>query len=898
MRPHRKPNKINKLILLCFIAAGLSACGADITPDEYVARAIEQQSKGDVNSAVIELKNALQKAPRHQEARYLLGTLYLEQGALISAEKEFYRAIDYGVERSAVAVPLARTLLAQGKLQELLDSTEGLSFTSTYTQANVLALKGQAYLGLARLEAAGQLYDQSLLLDKENAEAKTGLAQLAIVENQDDVARQYITAVLKRTPDFAFAQSMLGLIERRANNLEAAEQAYRSAAQHPIYRSHSQLQLGFIFIQLKQFDKAEEMVVLLKQRIKGSPQLDYLEGFLVFNQQDFKTAKDLFDTLLAKEPNHLSGLFYGGSTNAYLGNFASAKNQLEQHLKANPGNVYAQTLLAQVELAEGNPAHAQHLILSVLERFPDDLMALNLLAGVSLSQGSTQVALSNLQKAAQAQPTSVETQIRLGNLLAEQGQVEASLLQLEKAYKLEPDNGRVIETLVRQYLNAGENAKAMALAEKHLALNPSRALPHALMGMVYMSLDDNKAAEKALQKALNIDPSATSVYNGLAALAIRGEELDTAEQHLRMALSHRPGNYQTVTNLVTLKTIQGKQADIASILEDAVEVEPRVEFLLRLGRIYLDGNEPQKTLDLLIDAQGSDNTQKANLLGLRAEALLAAEQYSDARQTLNELLALAPKTAIVHFYLAQAAQGLNERAEMREELNTATQLDASYLPAKMALARMAVDDRDMTVAQKWVAELEGEVEQDNADLTLIKAQLAELMNDLPAAITAYQRLFDRNPSGSALLPLTRAQWRNGDKGIALASLQSWAKAKPDERLVQHDLALRYLALQRNDDAIATYTTLIKNEPEDALALNNLASLLTASQPKSALDYAKRAHALFPEDPAAIDTLSGAMLANEDIVGAQRMIERALAKEPNNTAFLSRQEQIERVSGQR
>ena len=895
MHPNRKLNTTRQLMSILFIVAGLSACSVDITPDEYIARAIEQQSKGDLNAAVIELKNALQQAPRNSEARYLLGTLYLEQGAVVPAEKEFYRAIDYGVEREAVAVPLARTLLAQGKLQELIDSTDELSLTSTYTKANLLALKGQAYLGLARLEAAQQLYDEALLLDNENAEAKTGLAQLAIVRNKDDAARQYITAVLKRTPDFAFAQSILGLIELRDNNLEAAEQAYRSAAQHPIYRSHAQRQLGFIFIQQKQFDKAEEMIGLLKQRIKGSPKVDYLEGFLAFNQQNFKMAKDLFDTLLSKDPNHLSGLFYGGSTNAYLGNFASAKNQLEQHLKANPGNVYAQTLLAQVELAEGNPEHAQHLILSVLKRFPDDLMSLNLLAAASLNRGSAQVALSNLQKAALAQPTSIETQIRLGNLLAKQGQVEASLLQLEKAYQLEPDNGQVVETLVRQYLSAGKNAEAMALAEKHLALNPNQALPHALLGMVHMSLKDNDSAEKALQKALSIDPGATSIHNGLAALAIRGERFEVAEQHLRKALSYRPGDYQTVTNLVTLKKIQGKQADIVKILEDAIEVDSRVEFPLQLGRIYLDDNAPQKTVDLLVNTHGSDNTQKANILGLRAEALLAAGHYSNARQALNELLELAPKTAVVHFYLAQAAQGLNERAAMREELNTATQLDTNYLPAKIALARMAIEDRNIGVAKKWVAELEGEVKRDNIEWSLIKAQLAELTNDLPAAITAYQGLFDNNPSAGTLRRLTRVQWRNGDKGVALASLQSWAEAHPSDRLVKHDLALRYLALQRNDDAITTYKALLKNEPDDALALNNLASLLTASKPKAALDYAKQAYALAPEDPAAMDTLSGAMLANKDRVGAQRMIERALVIKPNNAAFLSRQKQIQSVS---
>ena len=893
----RRPKNLLSILL---ISTGLllsSACSKDLTPDEYVARAIEQQSNGAIKAAIIDLKNALQKAPRHSEARYLLGTLYLEQGAVVAAEKEFYRAVDYGVERGAVAVPLARVLLALGKFQEMIDSTEGLAPTSIYKKANLLALKGHAYLGLIRPDAAGQMYEQALQLDSANAEARTGQAQLAVVNNQYDVARQHIAVVLKQIPDFAFAQNLLGLIELSDNNLELAEQAYRSAAQHPLYKSKAQQQLALILIQKKQFDQAQEIIDLLKQRIKGSPRIDYLEGSLAFKQQHFNDAKAPFDALLAKDPGHLLGLFYGGSTNAYLGNFSSAKDQLERHLKANPGNVFAQTLLAQVELAEGNPDHAQYLISSVLERFPDDLMALNLFAGAALNQGGGQTALASLMKAAQAQPGSMETQIRLGNLLAKQGQVEASLLQLEKAYQLEPDNGQVVETLVRQYMSAGKNTEALALAEQHLSLNSDQALPYALLGMVHMGLNDNKAAEKALQKALNIDPSATSVYNGLAALAIRNKEFDKAEQHLQKALTYRPGDYQTVINLVTLQKMQGNQAGIVIILEEAIEVDSRVEFQLMLGRIYLEDNTAQKTIDLLLNAYGSDNAQKANILGLRAEALLAAGQFADARQALTALLELAPQTAVVHFYLAQAARGLNERAVMHDELITTAQLDTRYVPAKVALARMAIDDKNIEEAKKWVAELEGVVKQESAELVLIKAQLAELTNDLPAAIIAYQQLFDSNPNTATLLRLTRAQWRNGNKSTALASLQGWAKAHPQERLVKHDLALRYLVLQRSDDAIATYEALLKDAADDALALNNLASLLTDSMPKDALAYAKRAYALVPEDAAAMDTLSGAMLANKDYVGAQRMIERALAKQPDNTAFLSRQKQLKSILGQ-
>ena len=900
MHIKRKPMHRKNLLSVLLLTTGLMllvACSDSTTPDEYVARAIEQQSKGDVNSAIIELKNALQKAPRHAEARYLLGTYYYEQGALISAEKEFYRAIDYGVERESVAVPLARVLLAQGKFQELIDSTDGLALTSASTRANLLALKGHAYLGLIRPKAAEQRYKEALQIDKTNAETITGQAQLALVRNQFGIARKHLDTVIKSTPDFAFAQNLLGLIELGANNLEAAEQAYSIAQRNVLYRNNSQQQLVLIFIQKKQFDKAVEMIDLLKQRINGSPKIDYLEGFLAFRQRHFEDAKGPFETLLGKNSDHVRGLFYGGATNAYLGNFDTAKDQLERHLRFNPGNIYAQTLVAQVELAEGNPEQAQDLILSVLERYPDDLMALNLIASASLSQGSTQAALTYLEEAAQAQPKSIETQIRLGNLLVNQGQVEAGLQQLEKAYQLEPDNGRVVETLVRQYLKAGKTSETLALAKKHLALNPNQALPHALLGMVYIGLKDNDSAEKELQQALSIDPGATSVYNGLAALAIRDKKYVVAEQYLRKALNYRPGDYQTVMNLVTLKKIQGRQEDVADILTDANEVNPRLEFQLLLGRTFLGDGAAQKAVDLLINTSGSDNTQKANVLGLRAEALLAAGHFNEARQVLKELLVLAPKTAVVHFYLAQAAKGLGEPTAMRVELETAAQLDANYLPAKMALARIAVEDRNLDKAESLVAELEGKVKPENPGFVLLKAQLAELNNDLPAAILGYQASFDSNPNTASLLRLTRAQWRNGDKNKALSSLQSWHKAHPQGQLVQHDLAQRYLAFQRSDDAVRTYQSLLEVNANDTLALNNLASLLTDSKPKEALAYAKRANALVPEDPAVMDTLAGAMLSNKDIIGAKRMIEKALGKKPDNKVFLSRQAQIHAMEEQ-
>ena len=81
------------LLLAC---AALIACDTT-TPEEHFASARNYYAAGEVRTAVIELKNALQKAPDLAEARRLLGESHARLGDYPSALKEFERALDLGL---------------------------------------------------------------------------------------------------------------------------------------------------------------------------------------------------------------------------------------------------------------------------------------------------------------------------------------------------------------------------------------------------------------------------------------------------------------------------------------------------------------------------------------------------------------------------------------------------------------------------------------------------------------------------------------------------------------------------------------------------------------------------------------------------------------------------------
>src|SRR6266542_4579182 len=83
--------KVGVIAGLCVL---LAACGGD--SDSLVKSARDYLAKGDSSAAVIQLRNALQKAPNNAEARYLLGNILIERREPAGAVKELRMALQLG----------------------------------------------------------------------------------------------------------------------------------------------------------------------------------------------------------------------------------------------------------------------------------------------------------------------------------------------------------------------------------------------------------------------------------------------------------------------------------------------------------------------------------------------------------------------------------------------------------------------------------------------------------------------------------------------------------------------------------------------------------------------------------------------------------------------------------
>jgi FimV-like protein len=91
-----------------------------------------------------------------------------------------------------------------------------------------------------------------------------------------------------------------------------------------------------------------------------------------------------------------------------------------------------------------------------------------------------------------------------------------------------------------------------------------------------------------------------------------------------------------------------------------------------------------------------------------------------------------------------------------------------------------------------------------------------------------------------------------------------------------------MSLNNNDSkaAIEQFQTVLKQEPNNVGALNNLAMAYHAQKDARAVEYAEKALAQAPNNPAVMDTLGYILVERGDIKRGLPYLEKAAAAAPN------------------
>jgi putative PEP-CTERM system TPR-repeat lipoprotein len=882
---------------LCFVFAitllAMSGCGAEVSSEEHVKRAEAYLAKSDQKSAIIELKNAIRTDAESASARLLLGKILLADGDTAAAEKELRRAQDLGGDINLILPELAEALLMQGKHEDVLSLSRDKLDTSPTVR--LISTQARAATALARNEIARSLIDYALELQPSSTDAKMAEATLLLAEGDPTGSLFIVQEVLDQDTDRSEAWVLKGDILARQQNLPEARAAYDKAIALEPESLTNRIKRSFVSIQIQDYDAARSDTSYVLEAVPQNPYGNYLQSVLYIKAGNYKEAISYLTVAEAAWKELPMVLFYLGEANLMVGNLEQAETFAARYFQSAPSDPRGIKLLAIIRVQKGEFSEVVGMIEPVIAKNPNDVEALSILANAQMSQGNTDLGIEYLSRVAQMSPGSANAQLRVGTGLLVAGNTEKAEQHLNAALELQPDNEQAEVLIILGLLQDGDYEKAIAASEKYKSKYPDSVGPHNLLGKVYLAAGEQEKAEISFDAALALQPGDPSANFELAQIALTNDDLTTARARYQAVLKDHPDYLSAILQLAFLDARENNEESMVGHLQRALNTHPdALDPKILLARYYLSKGKPDQVTALFISLD-DDQKKSPEILQLKAQAQLASHQDESAKYTLEQLIATTPNNANYHYLLATTAARTNDVKLMRSELLQASTLDPNHLPALLALARLAQHEQNRPELQSYLEKL-NELAPDSAEVLRLQAAEAQLNHDTAAALALMTRAFSVAPTNETMVELARLQILSGKIDDANKLQQTWIKNHPEDIQARLAYAASLQAINMPNEAISQYRAMLEIEPNNAIALNNIAWELRHDNAGEALQFINRALEIAPDRPEYVDTLAMIEHLNGDNENASKNILHALAMAPDNPSLLYHKALIDSAAG--
>jgi putative PEP-CTERM system TPR-repeat lipoprotein len=879
MSQHISKRKLSVAMMAALVALGatLSGCNSNKPTPELLSEAQQYQAKGDQKAALIQLKNAVAQSPSDGEARVRLGTLALDMGDLPSADKELRKAASLGIPAQRTLPLLARAMLEQGQFKELLDQ---ITPEAAKASAPLLARRGDAYLALGDAAHAKEAYQQALAVDAHSGDALVGLARHALTQRDREAAQLYAAEAVAKDPSNAEAWLFQGGILRAANKPDEALAAYdKVLALKPTHRT-AHIEKATLDIARAKYDAAQAELDLAAKSTPGNMLVTYTQGMLDFSQGKFKAAQESVQKVLKSAPNHIPTMLLAGAVELNLGANQQAEQHLRKVLEVAPDNIYARKLLAQTLLKNSQPADAAAALAPVLAQPTQDAQLLALAGESYLQARDFDKASSYFEKAAELAPKAAVVHTSLGLSRLNQGEQDKAISELQLATQLDPASTRAGFALVQAQLSARQYDKALASVDDLLKRQPDNAEVHNLKGGVCAAKGDLACARAAFEKASALQPKYFAPVANLADLDVHDKQLDAARQRFSAFLTKEPKNFGAMAALADLALMQGKTDEATSWLEKANSANPDALVpAIRLGQHYLRTHQPQKALVLARKYQTANPTSP-DMLELLGESQLASNDAPAALETYSKLVNVLPKSARAQMLLANVHAVLKRNDEASADLKRAVEFAPDLPEARIAQAQLAMrsgkPDDAIAVARAT---------QKQPRLTMLGYMMegdVQLAQKKPApALAAYEKAYQVTPTPQLLVKVASTMKLAGRAADAGKVVAQWRKAHPDEPVVALYAAEDHLANKELKPAIALLEDVVKKQPGNPIALNNLAWAYQQSNDPRALPTAEQAFKVTGNSPAVMDTLGWLLVEQGNTGRGVPLLQKAATLSPKD-----------------
>lgn len=555
----------------------------------YAELAAQYGGRGEyVTKAIDNYKTALAADPDAAFLASELADMYLQTGRLRSATAEFEDLV-----RKNPSDLNARRILARFYTARIRDGQQGRPnqemLNSALEQYRILADKAPRdvdnLVTLARLEkfalnstAAEAAYKKALEVEPENEEALTGLALVYGETGNNEMASQMLRRAVQKNPNLRTLTALASAYEQMRDYKMAAA-TYGQALD--LNRENTDLKRAY--------------------------------AQALFVAEDHDKALQVFEEIIAEEPNDLLANLRLSQIHRQKRNFDKARTYARKARDLDPNNIEIRYNEVGLYEAEGKTAEAISLLreltestmrtLSMQER-GNALILLERLGLLYRSNEQTQEAVAAFQRMVQvdssAGPNAAAQIIdtyRAGKDFA------AAEREMHAAIGKYPED-RILKSVAATLLSdLGRHAEAEKTLKTLFDGKNDRAV-HIALAQAYDKAKDYKSAAKALDEAEKLSESNEEKEPVLflrGALFEKQKRYDDAEKEFRRVLDVSPNNASALNYLGYMLADRNIRVQEAyELIRKAVDQEPtNGAFLDSLGWAYYRLNKLDEAVEYL-----------------------------------------------------------------------------------------------------------------------------------------------------------------------------------------------------------------------------------------------------------------------------------------------------------
>jgi cellulose synthase operon protein C len=861
----------------------LVACGGDNTA-ALLASAKEYLAKNDNKAAVIQIKNALQKNPSSGEARLMLGSALLEVGDVSAAEVELRKALELKQSPEQVLPQLAKAMLAQGQAKKVVDEFSKITMSSTRATADLQMTLATAYAAQGKPDLAQIALSAALVAEPGFAPALIAQARQKAVARDFDGALAITDEVIAKAPKSFEAWKLKGdVFYFLKNQPTEALAAYRKVVEirPDILLGHN----GILTILLAQNNVTEATKQLeeLKKIAPNHPQTKYLQAQLAYQQRDFKLARDLSQQLLKIAPDNPRGLQLAGAVELQLNSLLQAEALLAKAVQSAPDLVLARRLLILTYLRSGQPAKALAVLAPSLSKDNIDPENYSVAGEVYLQNGDIKKAEDYFSKATQLDPKDARKRTSLALTHMMSGKEDSAFGELQDISAT--DSGVTADlALVSAHLRRKEYDKALSAIDTFEKKQPGKPLASNLRGTTQLAKQDFPGARKSFERALAIDPTYFPAVASLAGLDMIDKKPEEAKKRFEAVLAKDPKNSQALLALAELAARSGSGKDeVASLIAKAVTANP-TEAAPRLLLIdfYLRSKEDRQALSTAQNAVAAipDNPDLLDALG---RVLQATGDTNQSIATFNRLVAMQPLSPKPLMRLADAHMAAKNKDAAAQSLRKALDIKSDLLEAQRGLVMLNLDGKKFAEALALSRSVQKQRPKEPIGY-ILEGDVNAVQKNWDLAISAYRTGLKESSSSELALKLHAVLAASGKEAESDKFAADWVKTHGDDAAFLFYLG--DIAIKRQDYSAAekNYASVIKLQPSNAVAFNNMAWVTGRLNKTTAIGFAETALKLSPNQPAFMDTLAVLLSAKNDYAKAVEWQNKAVGLEPANGLF--------------